>query len=58
MKMDVYERSCCVRGYHVYRIIWEATVGEELECVRDPRNEKDRYAVAVVNGGSVIGHLP
>ena len=37
-----------MRGYHVYKDIWEANVGEELECVRERRNEKDRYAVAVV----------
>ena len=30
-----------MRGYHVYKDIWEANVGEELECVRERRNEKD-----------------
>ena len=35
--------------------IWEATIGEELECARELRNEKDRYAVAVLNGDTVIG---
>ena len=47
-----------MRGYHVYKDIWEANVGEELECVKERRNEKDRYAVAVVKNDTIIGHLP
>ena len=27
-KMDEYGRALCVRGYHVYREIWEAAVGQ------------------------------
>ena len=37
----------CVRGYHVYKDIWEAAIGEELPCERETRNTNDRYAVAV-----------
>jgi len=36
----------------------EAVVGELLVCERDPENASDRYAVAVKNEGSIIGHLP
>ena len=56
--MDEYGRALCVRGYHVYREIWEAAVGEVLICEREPRNAKDGYAVAVKKDGTVIGHLP
>ena len=28
----------CVRTYHLYKDIWDATVGEELECVRESDN--------------------
>ena len=28
----------CVRSYHLYKDIWDATVGEELECVRESDN--------------------
>ena len=55
---DEYEVSCCVRGYHVYQSIWAAAVGEVLMCEREPTNEKDRYAVAVVKEETVVGHLP
>ena len=53
-----FERVCCIRGYHVYRHIWEAHVGENLVCERQPNNERGRYAVSVKQDGTIIGHLP
>ena len=47
-----------VRGYHTYKDIWEASVGEELACQRETDNPHDRFAVAVVNNACVVGHLP
>ena len=52
------EVPSCVRGYHVYKDRWAASVGELLTCSREPTNASDRYAVAVVKDGSTIGHLP
>ena len=45
--MEEFERVCCVRGYHVYKEIWEAATGEILICEREFHNGRDRYAVAV-----------
>lgn len=56
--MEVCERNSCVRGYHVYKNIWDAVIGEELQCERELDNENDRYAVAVKKDGTIIGHLP
>lgn len=59
--MNTFETPCCVRGYHIYKDIWTAAVGEILFCVREPTNASDRYAVAVTRPGGlgvVIGHLP
>ena len=39
-------------GYHVYKKVWVATVGEALVCKREPKNSSDRYAV------EQIEHLP
>ena len=42
------KKKLCMHGYHVYDIIiilWEATVGELLVCVRDLRNTYDGYTV-------------
>ena len=52
------EVTCCVRGYHVYKDIWAAAIGEELVCGREPTNMADRYTVAVLKQETVIGHLP
>ena len=54
---DIFERSCCVRGYHVYKAVWTASVGEPLICEREPENASDCYAVAVKKEGTIIGHL-
>ena len=45
----------CVRGYHVYKDIWDATVGEELECARESDNPADRYAFAMKKGDKQLG---
>ena len=52
------ERECCVRGYHVYIDVWDASIGEELDCHREPNNAKDPYAVKVVKSSVVVGHVP
>ena len=50
---------CCVFvAIHVYQAIWTAAVGQVLPCVREPANPDDRYAVAVMKDGTIVGHLP
>ena len=39
--MNRYTIESCVRGYHVYKDIWEARVGEELSCEREIGNSMD-----------------
>ena len=56
--VDALERECCVRGYYVYVHIWEAGVGEVLDCRHEPENANDRYAMAVVKSDTIVGHLP
>ena len=46
--MVVYELRWSVRGYHVYRELWEAALVEVLACVRETENVSDRYAVTAV----------
>ena len=47
-----------VRGYHVYKDIWSAVVGTELPCKREDANRIDPFAVAIVQGAIVVGHVP
>ena len=57
-------RSCVVeamiRGYHECQSIWEAKIGENLTCIREPGNVRDPYAVAVTKSESstIVGHVP
>ena len=52
-----------VRGYCAYMDVWIPCVGDEsLECERQPDNEYDRNAVAVIYDNlvsrRVVGHVP
>ena len=47
-----------VKGYHVYKNIWEPIVNEELEAGMEPDNVMDKYAVCVKRNTSIVGHLP
>ena len=56
--MSSFSVESMVRGYHVYKDIWDAVVGEEFPCKRKDGNRVDPFAVAVVRGNTVIGHNP
>ena len=46
-----------VRGYHIYKDIWGAEISSEFPCLPEPDNREDRYAVAIMNGTNVVGHV-
>ena len=46
-----------VRGYHVHKDIWAASVGEHLPCRRETTNLADRFSVAVMKGETIVGHI-
>ena len=50
-----------VRGYHVYRTVWEPHVGEEFVVIQQSGNSHDRYTMAVYlrdeHHGVIVGHL-
>ena len=37
----------------MYRIIWDAAIGEDWVCEREPSNEHNRYAVAIKKDGVI-----
>ena len=53
-----YSKVLCIRGYHVYKDLWAASIGEMLLCIMDQDNSHDRFTVAVEKDGTVISHLP
>jgi len=46
-----------VRRYHVCKDIWAAEIGSELPCFVESHNREDRYAVAVMDDTSMVGHV-
>ena len=56
--MSTYTVETIVHGYHVYQVIWEAAVGQVLPCQWERGNVHDPYAVAIVERGVVVGHVP
>ena len=56
--MASFSIEAMVRGYHVYKHIWTAVVGEEFPCRREVGNTFDPFAVAVMRDDTVIGHVP
>ena len=60
-RMESYSIHTSVRGYHVYRDVWEAALSQLLPCQREPGNIHDPHAVAVVETGvatRIVGHVP
>ena len=45
--MEERRKEMCVRGYHVYKEVWDAIVVETLQCEREDSNERDSYTVVV-----------
>ena len=55
---DSFTVEAMVRGYHVYKDVWSAALGEQLSCQREPTNTRDPFAVAVVRSLVTVGHIP
>ena len=52
------DHLCVVRGHHVYNESWVPVVGEELQVLREGRNERNRTAVSVEKSGLIVSHYP
>ena len=49
-----------IRGYHIYRVVWELPVGESFVVLHESGNDNDRHAMAVYRDedlGVIVGHL-
>ena len=50
MDIGVLVVESVVRGYHLYKDVWSAAVGQRLPCQQERGNPHDPYAVAVMEG--------
>ena len=53
-----FEMVSYVKGYHVYKTLWNPLIGEFLLREREPDNPIDKYAVCVKKENKIVGHLP
>ena len=47
--MPTFEVEAMVCGYHVHEEIWDASIGEELLCAREPTNPRDPFAMQLLS---------
>ena len=53
-----FEVEAIVLGYHHYKAIWDAQVGEQLQCRRETGNPHDIYVIAILKSGVRVRHFP
>ena len=43
-EVESLDSSSVIRGYHVYKDVWESYIGEVLQCRHDAQNHRDPSA--------------
>ena len=56
--LQVLQFNSYIRGYHAYMDSWTPVLNEELILKREPNNDKDRDAVAVMKEEAMVGYVP
>ena len=56
--MSTFFTESVIRGHHVYKDIWIPVTGEELICQHEIGNLRDPFAVSVLKGATIVGHVP
>ena len=52
--VHVHDITSCVQGYHIYKEMWTAVIGERFSCMRKLANTRNRYAVALLKNGTIV----
>ena len=54
-----FESDYLIIGYHVFKTVWQHSIGEGLVCEREPHNVHDLgQAVRISKDGTTVGHVP
>ena len=53
-----FDVEAMVRGYYCYCDIWDAALGDQLQCERELDNPQDLFAVAVTKTGMGLAGRP
>ena len=57
-KMDCFTSESVIRGYHIHKEVWEASLGETMVCAIESGNAFDPFAVSVVRDREIISYIP
>ena len=59
-KENILTFQSAVRGFHVYKAIWQPEEGEKLMCEHEENNKYDLFAIKVCRplDRKIVGHLP
>ena len=59
---DEWRFLCVIRGYHVYKDVWDPYLGDGFTTKHDRNNPHDMYTVVVLSVDAknkrTVGHLP
>ena len=56
----VFEFTAAIRGFHYYRRFWVPSPSQKLNCLYEPDNPFDEFAIKACEEGKyeAVGHLP
>ena len=46
-----FDATCVIHGYHLYKDIWMAVIGEQHNCEREFGNHHDPFAITIMKDG-------
>ena len=55
--MEAFSIHSEIMGYHEYKLEWNPIIAEEFQTRREPENVNDAFAVCVLKGEHIVGHL-
>ena len=53
-----YTFTSTIRGFHVYRSVWEPTLNDKLTVKKEADNVHDNNAVCILKESVIVGHAP
>ena len=60
--IEVVTLSCAIRGFHVYRNIWQPKENETLQCYNESHHDYDLFAIKTCRDAEfqqqIMDHLP
>ena len=55
---DQFEYSSVIGEHHVNKDIFMPTIRKTLQCQREPDNDYNNFAVAIIENDTIVGHVP